>query len=418
VARSAMPLAWISRDGWLIVLARGVRTFSQSYLAVLFGLYLDLLGFSLVQIGGFLSAGVAGAAFFAFLAGLVTQRIGRRRLLAGFMLMSGAAGLALFFVQAPIPMLILIFLGSVAAEVGGGASPTQPIEQASLPDTAPTQRRTDLFAIYGIVARGGTALGALAAGLPALYQGPLGLSSLEAYRLTFLGFAALQLVTAWLYWSLSAKVESGGGPRGWTNPLKLPSRRRIFTLTGLYSVDTFTTSMVTQALVAYWFTTRFGIDLGSVASILFLSHLLSALSQWLAARLAARFGLLNTMVFTHIPSSLFTIAATFAPTAWLAVLFWQLRSFLGQMDSPVRDSYTMAVVQPEERVATASLNFSGRSIAASFGPAASTALWNALNAAAPFLTSSVLKISYDLSLFALFRKVKAPEEEARRSRRR
>jgi MFS family permease len=405
----------VSHDAWLIMVSRGVRTFSQSYLAVLFALYLDLLGFSLVQIGGFLSAGVAGAAFFAFVAGLVAQKLGRRRLLVGFTLMSAVAGLGLYFINAPFPMLALVFLGSVAGDVGGGASPTQPIEQASLPDTAPAERRTDLFALYGIVARAGTALGALAAGLPALYQDALGLGTLDSYRLTFLGFAALQLATALLYSLLSPQVEAAAGTRGWTNPLKLPSRRRIFTLTGLYSLDTFTTAMVTQALVAYWFTTRFGIDLGAIAFILFFSHVLSAISLWLAARIAGRIGLLNTMVFTHIPSSLFTIAAALAPTTWpwLAVLFWQLRSFLGQMDSPTRDSYTMAVVRPEERVATASLNFTGRSLAASFGPAASTALWNGLSAGAPFLASSVLKISYDLSLYALFRRVKPPEEATR-----
>ena len=393
---------------------RGLRTFSQSWLAVIFGLYLDLLGFSLVQIGGFLSAGVAGAAFLAFLSGLTAQKIGRRRLLVGFTLMSAAAGLGLYFVNAPIVIVALMFLGSLAGDVGGGASPTQPIEQASLPDTAPTERRTDLFALYGIIARTGTALGALAAGLPAIYQEALGLDTTESYRVTFLAFAALQLGTALVYGLLSRQVEAAAGTGGWTNPMRLPSRRRIFTLTGLYSLDTFTTAMVTQTLVAYWFSHRFGIDLGSIAFILFLSHVLSAISLWLAARIASRIGLLNTMVFTHIPSSLFTIAAAFAPTSWLAVLFWQLRSFLGQMDSPTRDSYTMAVVRPEERVATASLNFTGRSVAASLGPAASTALWNAISASAPFLASSVLKISYDLSLYALFRKVKPPEEVGRR----
>jgi predicted MFS family arabinose efflux permease len=309
-----------------------------------------------------------------------------------------------------------VFLGSLAGDVGGGASPTQPIEQASLPDTAPAEHRTDLFALYGIVARAGTALGALTSALPPIYQGVLGLDALTAYRLIFLAFAALQLGTALVYGLLTPRVEAAAGTGGWTNPMKLPSRRRIFTLTGLYSLDTFTTAMVTQALIAYWFAHRFGIDLGSIALILFLSHVLSAISLWLAARIAGRIGLLNTMVFTHIPSSFFTIAAAFTPAAWpwLAVLFWQLRSFLGQMDSPTRDSYTMAVVRPEERVATASLNFTGRSVAASLGPAASTALWQAVSASAPFLASSVLKISYDLSLYALFRKVKPPEEAARR----
>ena len=251
-----------------------------------------------------------------------------------------------------------------------------------MPDTAPDDKRTDLFAIYNIVARTGGALGALAAGLPALYQGTFELTPLDAYRFMFVAFAALQISGALLYSLLSPGIEGASTERRWSNPFKLPSRRRIFTLTGLFSVDTFTTSMVTQSLIAYWFSTKFGMQLGSLALVFFVSQALTATSLWLAAKIANRIGLLNTMVFTHIPSSFFLVAAAFAPTAWLAVLFWQCRAFLAQMDNPTRDSYTMAIVGPEERVAMASIHMVGRSALGAAGPSATTALWSLLSASA------------------------------------
>ena len=158
------------------------------------------------------------------------------------------------------------------------------------------------------------------------------------------------------YTSLSVSAEGAALSKQWMNPLQLRSRRIISVLTGLFRVDHFAGSLIIQSLVAYFFATRFDIDLASLAFIFFISHALAALSLWLASKIANRIGLLNTMVFTHIPSSIFLIAMPFAPVGWLAVLFWQLRSFLGQMDVPTRESYTTAVVGPEERVAMASIS--------------------------------------------------------------
>ena len=395
----------------MIILARGVRTFAQGFVAVLLALYLTELGFSLVQVGAFLSVGVVGVAFFAFLVSLIVGRVGRRTLLIFFSMISASAGLALFFVDHFLLLLVFAFLGSLSTGGGGGGeSPAQPLEVASLPDTAPDDKRTDLFAIYNIVARAGAALGALAAGLPALYQGAFNLTTLDSYRFMFILFAALQFSGALLYSLLSTGIEGASTERRWSNPFKLPSRRRIFTLTGLFSVDTFTTSMVTQSLMAYWFSTKFGLELGSLALVFFVSQVLTATSLWLAAKIANRIGLLNTMVFTHIPSSLFLLAAAFAPTAWLAVLFWQLRAFLVQMDNPTRDSYTMAIVGPEERVGMASIHMVGRSAFGAAGPSATAALWGLLSASAPLVGSAALKISYDIVLYAMFRNVRPPEE--------
>ena len=407
-----MTLPWLSRDARLIILARGLRTFTQNYVAILLALYLDELGFSLFQIGAFLSVGAAGVAFFSFLVGLVTEKWGRRRSFIALTLMSATAGLAMFFVDGFVPLMLFAFVGSLTTGPGGGGghSPIQPLEVASLPDTAPAQRRTDVFAILGIVARVCSALGALAAGLPALYQDALGLDTVASYKLMFVGFAAFQLIAAILYSLLSPAVEGVAAQRHWGNPLQLPSRRRIFTLSGVFSIDHFAGSLVMQSLVAYWFSTRFGIELGSLALVFFFTQILTAISFWIAAKLAGRIGLLNTMVFTHAPSNLFLIAVAFAPTAWVAVLFWLLRACLSHMDHPTRESYSMAVVGPAERVAMASVHAVTRSVSSTVGPSVATALWNLLWASSPLAASGILKLVYDAALYTLFRNVKPPEE--------
>ncbi|MBM3940331.1 MAG: MFS transporter [SAR202 cluster bacterium] len=261
-----------------------------------------------------------------------------------------------------------------------------------------------------MVATSAAACGALLAGAPEWLARLFGIAELTGFRLAFGAFAACLLVTTFLFALLSPAVEAPRPVRRWSNPLRLPSRRPMFTLVGLFSVDALGGALIMQSLVAYWFNTRFGLDVGSLAVVFFVSQLLSALSLWAAARIAARIGLLNTMVFTHIPASLLLIGAAFAPTATLAVVLWQARSLFSMMAVPTRDSYTMAIVGPDERVAMASLHMVGRSVASTVGPRLSTALWEAVSAAAPFVACGVLKIGYDLALFAYFRRVRPPEE--------
>ena len=407
--KPTLSLGWVNRDGKLIIISRGMCTLARSSIAVLLALYLDKLGLSLVQIGAFLSAGVAGSAFFAFLVSLIAEKVGRRRLLITFTLISAGSGLALIFINDFLPLIFFAFLGSIPGAAGATGA-IQPLEQASLPDTAPPEKRTDLFAIYRIVGLGGAALGALAAGLPTIFQYNLGMSEIHAYRAMFVGFTIFLLVGALLYSLLSPNVEVGRSEQRWVNPLRLPSRRLIFTLTGLFSLDHFAGSLFMQSLAAYWFHDRFGLELESLGVIFFISQILAAISLWVAAKLANRIGLINTMVFTHIPSSLFLIAAAFSPTAWMAILFWQLRAFLSMMDVPTRDSYTMSVVQPNERVAMAGIHIVGRSVAGTVGPSVGTLIWNTISAIAPLIGCAVLKITYDLSLYFMFRNVKPPQE--------
>ena len=413
-----LPLSWVSRDGKVIILARSVRTFANGIIAVLFAVYLDMLGFSLTQIGLFFSFGVAGAALFAFLVSLIAEKLGRRRLLVLLTLLTAAAGVALVATNDVFVLTAFAFLGTLTGVGGGGgAHPSQPLEQASLVDTVSEDKRTDLFAVYGIASTSAAAVGALAAGLPDVFQDYFSVSEVYAFKAMFVGFVVMLLIVALLYALLSSGVEARAEARQWVNPLTLPSRRIIFTLTGLFSLDHFAGSLLLQSLVAYWFSTRFGLDLGELALVFFFSHVLAAMSLWLAARIAARIGLINTMVFTHIPANLFLIAAAFAPTAVLAVAFWQLRSFLSQMDVPTRTSYIMAIVGPEERVAMAGIHIVGRSVSGIGGPYIATALWQAVSAGAPLIGCATLKIAYDVALYFMFRNVKPPEEAERAAER-
>ena len=403
-----LTLNWLNRDGKLIIVSRGTCTFAQSFIAILLALYMDRLGFSLTQIGACLSAGIAGSAFVNSLLSFTAEKLGRRRILIIFTLLSAISGLALVFANTFLPVMFIIFLGSITGRGGLGAM--TPLEQAILADAAPPEKRTDLFAIYRITIRTSTAIGALAAGLPALMQSALAIDDITSYKIMFIIFALFHLLGALVYAFLSHGIEVHAEKRRWTNPIRLPSRRIIFTLTGLFSLDYLASAFILESLVAYWFSTRFGLELQSLAIVFFLSHVLSALSLWLSAKLANRIGLINVMVFTHIPANIFLIVAAFAPTAILAVMFWQLRAFLSMMDSPARDAYTMSIVEPHERIAMAGINGVGRSFSGAAGPSVATALWQAFTASTPLISCGVLKIVYDVFLYIMFRNLKTPQE--------
>ncbi len=400
--------SWINKDGKLLILSLGIRTLAQSSAAVILALYLDKLGYGIVQIGAFLSAGVAGSAVLTLVVSMISEKIGRRRLMIFFAAITAAAGLAMVFVDSFIPLLFIAFFGNVGA---GGISPAAPLEQASLSDTAPATKRTDLFALYRISGLVGATIGALAAGLPPILHSSFDLSDLSSFKAMYIGFSIVLLAAAFLYAFLSPAVEVAKTQKQWSNPLKLPSRRIIFTLTGLFALDSFAGSLFAQSLASYWFYTKFGMDLKDLALVFSLSNILGAVSLWVAAKLGNWIGLINTMVFTHIPSSLFLIVAVFIPVPSLVIVFWQLRAFFSMMDQPTRDSYTMSMVQPQERVAMAGINTVGRGITGTIAPVIASALWQAFSATVPIIGCAVLKITYDLSLFFMFRNVKAPQEK-------
>ena len=419
VAVSSRPLGWVTRDAWLMVTARFLRTFAQSLIAVFFGIYLIELGYSLVQMGLLVTVGSLGSTLFATLIVFVGDTLGRRRLLIGFTAMMALAGLGYAFTERyTLLALVSFFVGSLAISGSGPRGPVQPLEQAALPDTTTAERRTDIFALAGIGERAARLAGTIGAAMPTVLVALFGVGEITAFKLMFVAYAILMLISAAMYGLLSPEVDSGVTGGGWRNPLKLESRKTIFSLAAIVSVDGFATRFVFFSLVGAWFRLEYGFELAEVSYVLAGSTALNMVSIWVAARLADRIGLLNTVVFTHIPAVVATIAIPFAPTAWLAVVFWYLRAFFGQMDVPARQSYMMAIVNRDERVAMASITNVSQAAIGAVTPSLATVLWQMVSASAPFVASGALKTVYLIGLYVAFKDVHPPEERERAERRR
>jgi MFS family permease len=401
-------LSWVDGDARLVITTRAIRSFAQSAVAVLIAIYLSLHGFSLVQVGALLTVGSVGAAVAAMATGVLGDTVGRRRTLVLLSCLMALSGIMLVVSERFTVLAIAAFLGNLSGFVGGGGM--APLEQAVLAGSATPQRRTDLFALLSLIGTIAGSLGALASGLPTLLQDACELGEIASFRPSFVAYTVLALLTALLYNRLSSGVELPSGEARWANPFTLPSRSRIFTLAGLFTVDSFGTGLIVQSLVSYWFFTRFGLQPDQLGALFFASNILTAVSLWAAARLAQRIGLLNTMVFTHIPSSLFLIAVPFVSDAWMAMALWLLRACFVQMDVPTSQSYTMAVIAPEEQTAMASAATVSRSAGMAAGPSVGTALWTAIGPSTPFIVGGVVKIAYDLMLWGIFRRIKPPEE--------
>ena len=405
-----MPLSWISRDGKLIIAARGAWLFAQGSIVVLLFIYLKQVGFSLVETGFLIAAGTLGGALYSIVAALIADVIGRRRLLVLYIAARGVAGVGLATISS-FPFLAAIFF-LTAFSTGGGAGGLQPLAQATLAETAPARRRNDLYAVYNMFAIGGSALGTLAAGVPILLQNILGMSELDSYKFMMLWYVFFNMVAALFVSLISPAVEASRDGRGWVNPLTLPSRRKIFTVAGMFTIDRFAGSLVIQSLVAFWFFDKFGLQLQSLAILFFSSNIGVVISMWVGTKLANRFGLINTMVFTQLPSSLLMVAIPFVSEAWMAITLWLLYSLSHRMASPMRQSYTMAIVGPEERVAMATATGLGGNASMASGPPIATFLYG-FAAAVPFVASGVIQMIGDLLLYLTFHKVKPPEEVRR-----
>ena len=406
-------LRWVTRDAGIIMGARAIHTFIQGVMAVTLGVYLVELGFSLAAVGLFFSLGFASTGLLSLVSTFASERIGRRGLLLVYTGFTIAGGVALLVTGNPAALLAFGFIGSFTG-APGNVGPTQSLEQAALAGVVDPAHRTDLFALYRITATTASALGALAAGIPVLLQSMGGIEELASFRMVFAVLVVLRLAVGALFMFLSDQVEAGQAYRGaWVNPMKLPSRRTIFALTGLFSLDHLSGSIVVQGLLAVWFKQQFGLNLGELAVLFFSTQVFAVGSLWVAAKIANRIGLINTMTWAHLPSGLFLIAVAFAPWAWLAVTFLLLRSLFAQTDVPARDSYIMAVVEPHERVAMASIHVVGRSAAGTVGPTLSTAVLQAISFSAPLIGSGLVKTAYIVSLYLLFKDVHPPEERAR-----
>ena len=407
---AALFPAWITRDAVVIIAARALHTFSQGLLAVMLAVYLrEQLGLAVFLVGLFFSLGFASTAAFSFLSTFVSERVGRRTLMVSYSLITLAGGIVLAVTANPAALLASAFLGSFNG-AAGNVGPTQSLEQAAVAGVVTPARRTELFALYRVSAATAGALGALAAGLPVALESFVGVSELASFRIVLWGLVGLRLVIALLFTLLSGQVEAERERREWVNPLRLPSSSRIFTLTGLFSLDQLAGAIIVRGLLALWFSERFGLDLASLGVLFFAAQIIGVASLWAAGKVANRIGLINTMTLAHLPSALLLIGVAFSPWAWLAVGLLLFRSLFDQIDVPARDSYIMSVVQPHERVAMASIHIVGRSISGTIGPTLSTGVLQAIAVSAPLVGSGLVKTAYVLSLYFMFRNVRPPQE--------
>jgi len=401
-------LRWVTPDGRRLLLARVLRTFAYGYLSVVLGVYLDRLGLDPTRIGTVLTSAIAGSAVMTVAWSVFADRYGRRRTISTMAVLMAIGGLA-FAMTDSIAILVLAgFTGTISAtnsEVGV----FQTVDQAMLPQTAPDARRTWLFTVYNTLAMFGGAIGALFAASVGIFE-RLGLTGADAYRPLFVLYALVGLANLALFAGLTDKLELTR-VEGERRSLGIHrSRRTVAKLAALFSIDAFAGGLVVQSLVAYWFYIRWGLDPGQLAVLFFAVNVLSGLSLLAAGWLAARFGLLNTMVFTHLPSNLLLVLVPVMPTAALAVAIFLLRMSISQMDVPTRQSYTMAVVDPDERAATAGLTNVARTASSAFSPLVTGVAFAAGSFALPFFLAGALKIAYDGLVYVTFRGVRPPEE--------
>jgi MFS family permease len=401
-------LRWVTPDGRRLLLARVLRTFAYGYLSVVLGVYLDRLGLDPTRIGIVLTAAIAGSAVMTVGWSLFADRYGRRRTISTMAVLMVIGGLAFALADSFVILVLAGFTGTISAtnsEVGV----FQTVDQAMLPQTAPDARRTWLFAVYNTLATFGGALGALFAASVGLFE-RLGLAGADAYRPLFVLYAIVGLANLGLFAGLTDGLELAKvhGERRLLGIHR--SGRTVARLAALFGLDAFAGALVVQSLVAYWFFIRWGLDPTELAVLFFAVNVLSGLSLLAAGWLAARFGLLNTMVFTHLPSNVLLILVPLMPSAALAVAVFLLRMSISQMDVPTRQSYTMAVVDPDERTATAGLTNVARTASSAFSPLVTGLAFAAGSFGLPFFLAGALKIAYDGLVYVTFRGVRPPEE--------
>lgn len=374
--------------------------------------YLSARGFSAAAIGGVLTATlVEDAVFTASVAGLA-NRLGRRRLLTACSLLLTFAGVMLAAGGSPWVLFVGAVLGTLSPS-GQDAGPFSPVEQALLPETVSREARTRIFAWYNVAGFLPAALGALAAAAWLRAARLLGFEELAAFRALLWFYAANGVALALVYRRLSPSVETAA-PRPEGTRLGLHrSRRVVFELAGLQALDSLAGGFIVQSLLVYWFGVRFGAGPEALGPLFFGTNLLSAVSFFAAARLAGRIGLLNTMVFSHLPSNVLLCLVPLAPSLPVAAALLLTRHLLSQMDVPTRQAYTVALVAPDERPAAAGFIVSARGIAQALAPVVSGIALGRAATGAPFFLAGGLKIAYDLALYFRFRHVKLPEAHDR-----
>jgi MFS family permease len=408
----------LTADGRLLFTTRIARLFAYGFLSVVLVLYLAQVGLNETQIGLLLTLTLIGDTIISLWITTNADRIGRRQMLIVGAVLMISAGIVFAFTRSFVILLITATLGVISPS-GYEVGPFLAIEQSALSQIVPDEQRTSIFAWYNLVGSFATALGSMSAGALAQALQGFGITPLGSYRMVVVGYAAMGLMIGLLFTRVSSAVEVPPVSHGSDSrrPLKRllglhRSRGIILKLSGLFSMDAFAGGFVLQSIVAYWFHVRFGVQPALLGSIFFGANILAGFSALAAAWVASKIGLIRTMVFTHIPSNILLILVPLMPNLPLAIAVLLMRFSISQMDVPTRQSYTMAVVSPEERSAAAGITGIARTTGASLSPVATGPLLaNAALIDVPFFLSGGIKIVYDLLLYRSFRGIRPSEEK-------
>ena len=393
---------WISRDGKLLLLNRGIRSFGYGFLSILLGIYLKELGIEPLQIGILLSASILGGGIFTIITGRYAVRHGIRNMSLLSVALS-IAGVALFALTNNFAVLFTSSLFAFISPSGGELGPFLSLEQAYLPFTVPDSRRTLAFSYWNIISTLALSLGSLLGGLPLILEG-LGIGRIMSFKAMFFLFIFLNLLTLIVY----SRMSEIRFPKEKAK-LSKKSRKIVTKLSALFAIDSFAGGLILTSIISLWFYTTFNAPLETIALMFFMANILHAVSVWLSAKLAEKIGLINTMVFTHIPAGLLLIALPFMPTFRLAATVYLFRQLLSEMDVPVRQSYVVAMVKPKEKPIAASTTNTARLFAKAVSPPLAGQLL-AVSLYSNFVIAGAMKVAYDLALYFSFRKLKPPEE--------
>jgi MFS family permease len=406
-------LNWLTRDGKLLLAARIMRTFGYGFLSVIIAIYLKLLGFDNIQIGLLLGSALVNSVIFTLFASFYADRIGRRRLLIIYASLMSVSGLIFTITDNYFLLILAAFIGTMNV-TGSETGAFLTIEQATLPQTIRNkQMMNTAFALYNMVGTFSMSAGILLSGLPSLLQEQIyGLSQIESIKGLFILYTLLGLFVIIIYIMLSRDIEvKQEAKRTIKQTLSPRSKQIVAKLSTLFAVDSFAGGFVIQSVMSLWFFTRFGADLAALSYIFSAANVITALSYIAAAKIADRIGLVNTMVFTHLPSNILLILVAFAPSLQLAVILYLIRMTMSQMDVPTRQSYIVAIVSEDERTAASGLTNVSRNIAQTISPSLFGYIFqSSLSLAAPFVLGGVIKIIYDLALYLNFRNIKPNDE--------
>lgn len=413
VVPELQALQYLSSDGRILFAARLVRMAAFGGLSVVVALYLAALGLTEPQIGLLFTATLIGDAVLSLWIASAADRLGRRTMLFAAICLMIAAGLAFLLTENLLLLTLFAVIGTMSPN-GAEVGPFLSIEQAILPQTTTPQRRTAVFGWYNLIALSAKAVGSLGGGALVGWLQQQGTDLTTSYRAVILAYVLLSVILFLFTTRLSPQVEVqrvSGEPARVKATLGLHrSRGIVFHLSALFALDAFAGGLIIQSFLAYWFALRFEVAAVGLGLIFFGVNLLGGISTLVAARVAARFGLINTMVWTHIPSNIILLCVPLMPTLPLAVVLLLARSSISQMDVPTRQSYTMAVVDPDERSAAAGFTSIVRSVGSAAGPALTGLFFSLGWLSAPFFVAGTLKIAYDLMLYRSFVAIKPPEE--------